>query len=67
MRLTIAIGAGCIALAACGGPQTSQANNAQANISYDSRTATHAVPSKVIPATQASAPENAAVGNQTDK
>ena len=36
MRMVITAAA-CTLLAACGGPQTSQANNAQANISKDSR------------------------------
>jgi cytochrome c556 len=36
MRVVITAAA-CALLAACGGPQTSQANNAQANISKDSR------------------------------
>ena len=37
-------------IGACGGPQTSQANNAQANISQDSRTETNAQASAVTPA-----------------
>jgi len=37
MRIVMTAAA-CAMLAACGGPQTSQANNAQANISNDSRT-----------------------------
>ena len=37
MRILITAAA-CTLLAACGGPQTSQANNASANISNDSRT-----------------------------
>ena len=37
MRIVMTAAA-CLLLAACGGPQTSQANNAQANISNDSRT-----------------------------
>lgn len=40
MRLAfLAAGGACMLLAGCGGPQTSQANNAQANISNDSRPA----------------------------
>jgi cytochrome c556 len=37
MRIALVAAAGaCVLLASCGGPQTSQANNAQANISNDS-------------------------------
>ena len=39
------IAAACVMLAACGGPQTSQANNAQANISNESRDANAAAAS----------------------
>ena len=38
MRIAmLAAGATCVLLCACGGPQTSQANNSQANISNESR------------------------------
>jgi cytochrome c556 len=44
MRIAMFAAAGaCVLLCACGGPQTSQANNAQANISNDSRTENAAV------------------------
>ena len=39
------IAAACVMLSACGGPQTSQANNAQANISNESRDANAAAAS----------------------
>jgi cytochrome c556 len=45
--ISFALAASFIALAACGGPQTSQANNAQANISNDSRDADNAVGSNL--------------------
>jgi cytochrome c556 len=45
MRLSFFAAAASVSLAACGGPDTSQANNAQANISDSSRTATNAVAS----------------------
>jgi cytochrome c556 len=38
---------GVVALSSCGGPQTSQANNAQTNISNDSRTAATATASNL--------------------
>jgi spermidine/putrescine-binding protein len=41
------IAAGCAALAACGGAETSQANNSQANISNDAVPANSASPSAV--------------------
>jgi cytochrome c556 len=41
MRIVITAAA-CALLAACGGPQTSQANNASANVSNDSRTTDNA-------------------------
>ena len=47
MRPSILAAAACLAMAACGGPETSQANNAQANISNNSRTAVHAAGSSV--------------------
>jgi cytochrome c556 len=37
--MRIVMTAACVMLAACGGPQTSQQNNAQANVSNDSRPA----------------------------
>jgi cytochrome c556 len=37
MRVALTTAVACLLLAACGGPETSQANNAQANISNDSR------------------------------
>ena len=37
MRVALMSAAGCVLLAACEGPETSQANNAQANISNESR------------------------------
>jgi hypothetical protein len=40
MRIATSVSCACfVLLAACGGPQTSQANNAQANISDQSRVA----------------------------
>jgi hypothetical protein len=48
MRATI-IAAGCLTLAACGGAETSQANNRQANISNDSRPPATARASTVVP------------------
>ena len=47
MRPSILAAAACLAMAACGGPETSQANNAQANISNNSRKAVHAAGSSV--------------------
>lgn len=47
MRLIIVAAATGISLAGCGGPETSQANNAQANISTDSRPAPTAAASAV--------------------
>ena len=52
MRAMI-IAPGCLALAACGGAQTSQANNTQANISNDSRPAATARASVVVPVSMA--------------
>jgi hypothetical protein len=43
----VMIAAGCAALAACGGPETIQANNSQANISNDAVPANSALPSAV--------------------
>jgi cytochrome c556 len=49
MRVVMFAAAGaCVLLAGCGGPQTSQANNAQANISNDSREANSAAPSNAM-------------------
>jgi cytochrome c556 len=45
--LSFALAVSFIALAACGGPETSQANNAQANISNDSRPAENTVGSNL--------------------
>jgi cytochrome c556 len=59
MRLSIVPAAACLAMAACGGPETSQANNAQANVSNDSRTAVQAVGSSEK--SSGTAPGNAAV------
>ena len=53
MRLSIAAAAACVSLAACGGPDSSQANNAQANISNRSRTETEAVASSAGASQQA--------------
>ena len=51
MRLTfLAATTACVALAACGGPQSSQANNAQANIGNDAQPANSAMGSAVAPA-----------------
>ena len=51
MRLTfLAATTACVLLAACGGPQSSQANNAQANIGNDAQPANSAVGSAVAPA-----------------
>lgn len=49
MRIVMFAAAGaCVLLAGCGGPQTSQANNAQANISNDSREANSAAPANAM-------------------
>jgi cytochrome c556 len=49
MRIAIFAAAGaCVLLAGCGGPQTSQANNAQANISNESRDSNTAAPSNAM-------------------
>lgn len=45
--LSFVFAAPFVLLAACGGPETSQANNSQANISNDSRTADNAVGSNL--------------------
>jgi cytochrome c556 len=55
MRLIIIVAALNIPLAACGGPETSQANNAQANISSDLRPAATAAASVVSAAVSTSA------------
>jgi cytochrome c556 len=49
MRPVLLAAASTLMLVACGGPETSQANNAQANISTDSRTAATATASVVTP------------------
>lgn len=49
----IIIAAVCLALAACGGAQTSQANNTQANVSNDSRPPATARASTVVPVSMA--------------
>ena len=49
MRVMLLAAAASLPLAACGGPETSQANNAQANISNDSRPAATAAASVVTP------------------
>ena len=46
-RFAYILAAACTTLAACGGPETSQANNSQANISNDSRPADNAVGSNL--------------------
>ena len=49
MRIVMFAAAGaCMLLAGCGGPQTSQANNAQANISNDSRESNAAAPANAM-------------------
>jgi cytochrome c556 len=49
MRVVMFAAAGaCALLGGCGGPQTSQANNAQANISNDSREENSAAPSNAM-------------------
>ena len=49
MRIVMFAAAGaCVLLAGCGGPQTSQANNAQANMSNDSREANSAAPANAM-------------------
>lgn len=49
MRIVMfAMAGACVLLAGCGGPQTSQANNAQANISNGSREANSAAPSNAM-------------------
>ena len=47
MRFAFAATAACLALSACGGAETSQANNAQANISNESRADENAVASNL--------------------
>jgi cytochrome c556 len=48
MRIgSFVVAAAFVLLAACGGPQTSQANNSQANVSNDSRPADNAVASNL--------------------
>jgi cytochrome c556 len=48
MHITsLALVVSIVALSGCGGPQTSQANNAQANISNESRTETNATASNL--------------------
>ena len=47
MRLVHILAIGCTTLTACGGPETSQAKNSQANISNDSRPADNAVASNL--------------------
>ena len=47
IRLGLLAAAPCVLVTACGGPDTSQANNAQANISDSARTETHAAASAV--------------------
>ena len=47
IRLGLLAAAACVLVTACGGPDTSQANNAQANISDSARTETHAAASAV--------------------
>ena len=49
MRTVPFVLASCLLLGACGGPQTSQANNAQANISNDARTSSAANASSTVP------------------
>jgi spermidine/putrescine-binding protein len=61
---TMIITAACAALAACGGPETSQAKNAQANISNDSRTTTHAVASTLTPSATTSGSTQSKSGDQ---
>lgn len=57
MRIvTFAVAGASIFLSGCGGPQTSQANNAQANISNDSREANSASPSNAMVMLAAVAP-----------
>jgi len=60
MRASSFAAAACVLLAACGSADTSQANNAQANISDSSRTATHATASSAGP--QPAADLNMAAG-----
>ena len=55
MRAMI-IAAGCMAVAACGGAETSQANNTQANISNDARPAATANASAIVPSSTAPLP-----------
>jgi len=47
MRIAFVVTTACVALAACGGPETSQANNSQANISNESRVDENAVGSNL--------------------
>lgn len=49
MRLILIAALASVALAACGGPQTSQANNSQANISDEARSPSTAAASVVTP------------------
>ena len=49
MRVMLLAAVASLPLAACGGPETSQANNAQANISNEARPEPTAAPSAVMP------------------
>jgi cytochrome c556 len=55
MRGIFVLGA-VIGLTACGGPDTSQANNAQANISHDARPPSSAEPARIGSSSPAQAP-----------
>lgn len=65
MRLMLLSAAAGLSLAACGGPQTSQTNNAQANISNDARPQATAATSAVTGASSsASVPMSPVAGDQ---
>ena len=65
MRLMLLSAAAGLSLAACGGPQTSQANNAQANISNDARPQETAAASAVSgTSSRASVPMSPVAGEQ---
>src|SRR5689334_3020582 len=61
MRLMLLSAAASLSLAACGGPQSSQANNVQANISNEARPQETATSSAV---TMASVPMSPVTGDQ---
>ena len=68
MRIAMFAAAGaCVLLAGCGGPQTSQANNAQANISNESRDENAATPSNAMVMLAAPVPKDQALKIMHDR